>query len=303
LSIESGFNPGLDAARLYFPTDKYGSLEHYTAIVQTRLLSIRSITSTPNLSQTWCSISQDGEPTRQVPNYYGHCYQWPLLMNGFAGVQVKFFDNVDITESDWNYYNPGGSVPNLTGVFHQTIMNNGTAKEVTAEATYAGALSAMSPLTSGAATLGSCLWRPGTANTGAITQSATLSTPIVPAANESFIMFVTPVYRNIAQTNTELYDPLLWHTYKTIRKQKEPLFSEGEALLLQVRDNVTNLPLFYIKMHYRGYFTAPVTTSNIDFQVADLSFVPISTILANAPIPTSNYSNIVTYKMRKSLNM
>lgn len=303
LAAEAGFNPGLDAAKLYFQGIEEGIFPHYTAVNPTRRMSIRSITTMPNMHQTWCSIGQDREPLRQVPNYYGHCEQWPLFMNGFAGVQVKFWGNAAINNSDWNYYNAGGTVPNISALLHLCIMNGPTLKEITAESTYAGAMSALAPLTGGVATLGYCWWRPGTNNAQDILQHSTLSVPIVPAANESFIMFETPVYRNIAQSNVNLSDPMLWNTYQAIRRQKEPLFAEGEALLIQVRDKVTNLPLFYIKMHYKGYFTAPVTANNIDFDLIDLDFVPVSTVLANAPIPTSIYSNIVTYKMRKSMNM
>nr|QKN88948.1 MAG: hypothetical protein 2 [Picornavirales sp.] len=73
--------------------------------------------------------------------------------------------------------------------------------------------------------------------------------------------------------------------------------SPGECFLIQVKSKMTKLPLFHMKFHYNGYFTAPATANYQLFSISDIIFEQngIINVLDSFPDIQQSAANIATH--------
>lgn len=105
---------------------------------------------------------------------------------------------------------------------------------------------------------------------------------VAPPIAESIVVF-TKRYNG---QNTSLYYQF-YQASQAFRHRKVPVITPGQCVLFQLTDNETNLPISYMKLHYEGYFTAPVRPTDLVLQYRNYLFIPIGYVLATDPFPTT----------------
>nr|QJI53515.1 MAG: hypothetical protein 2 [Picornavirales sp.] len=119
--------------------------------------------------------------------------------------------------------------------------------------------------------------------------SFTLNNPTIVKSGEGFVLFKSS--RNHYCTQVLTMSQVL---NAGILKGT---LSPGECFLIQVKSKLTNLPLFHIKFHYEGFFTAPANANYQAFQLNSIKFEQngIINVLDSFPDIIQGSANIATH--------
>ena len=134
-------------------------------------------------------------------------------------------------------------------------------------------------------------------STAAFTTAVTQTAPLVPPIPESFVTFRAKVPHvgsvlmfDRCQTE-EMSDILQFGNFPNIQP--------NQAIMVLVSDKILSLPLFYIKIHHKGYVTTNATTSTVIYDYTELDFTPTQVTQASDPLPAANYANVMMSRLKR----
>lgn len=125
----------------------------------------------------------------------------------------------------------------------------------------------------------------------AVVPDTTGPTSITPVLNESFLVFGSlPIlfYGGSGAVQQPIYSTQTTAMIEAL--QATPLtniIAAGQAILFQIINVPTNLPIGYAKFNFPGYWTVPASPTNVIAQYNQYEFVPIQIMDMTTPIPQS----------------
>lgn len=111
-----------------------------------------------------------------------------------------------------------------------------------------------------------------------------------PPVGESLVFFGTEFYKTFTSAAPDLKVYESSQTTNMIDQLSNGLAKgimlKGQALLFNVTDRETNLPIETFKLYYEGFVTASLSGTNIVYKAENLVITPFEFIPATTPIPT-----------------
>jgi len=106
---------------------------------------------------------------------------------------------------------------------------------------------------------------------------------VVPVPGEAFVLFRIQSNYTGDENNNVLSSS---EVQRAFTSGKLPAFGRNEAILFQLVDSKTRVPITGMKLYYEGFFTAPIQVADADINLSDVSLIYQSIIPRNTPIST-----------------